>query len=89
MPSRFRAHLRRIIFQSSRWDEKTFDVCLIVVIALSVVVVMVESIPTLNPELRRVLYIVEWSFTILFTLEYILRLYVSLKRLRYARSFLA
>ena len=87
MPSRFRAHLLRIIFQSSRWDEKTFDVCLIVAIALSVVVVMVESIPTLNPELRRVLYIVEWSFTILFTLEYILRLYVSLKRLRYARSF--
>ena len=87
MSSRFRAHLRRIIFQSSRWDEKTFDVCLIAAIALSVVVVMVESIPTLNPELRRVLYIVEWSFTILFTLEYILRLYVSLKRLRYSRSF--
>jgi len=87
MPSRFRAHLLRIIFQSSRWDEKTFDVCLIVAIALSVVVVLVESIPTLNPELRRVLYIVEWSFTILFTFEYILRLYVSLKRLRYARSF--
>ena len=87
MVSRFRAHWRRIIFQSSRWDEKTFDVCLIVAITLSVVVVMLESIPTLNPELRRVLYFVEWSITILFTLEYILRLYVSLRPLRYARSF--
>ena len=48
---------------------------------------MLESIPTLSPELRRVLYFVEWSITILFTLEYILRLYVSLRPLRYARSF--
>jgi voltage-gated potassium channel len=87
MVSRIRAHWRRIIFQSSRWDEKAFDICLIVAISLSVVVVMLESIPALNPELRRVLYFVEWSITILFTLEYILRLYVSLRPLRYARSF--
>lgn len=87
MVSRFRAHWRRIIFQSTRWDEKAFDVCLIIAIALSVVVVMLESIPTLNPELRRALYFVEWGITILFTLEYILRLYVSLRPLRYARSF--
>lgn len=87
MVSRLRAHWRRIIFQSSRWDEKAFDVCLIIAIALSVLVVMLESIPTLNPELRRALYFVEWGITILFTLEYILRLYVSLRPLRYARSF--
>jgi voltage-gated potassium channel len=55
MVSRLRAHWRRIIFQSSRWDEKAFDVCLIIAIVLSVVVVMLESIPTLNPELRRAL----------------------------------
>jgi voltage-gated potassium channel len=87
MVSRFRAHWRRIIFQSSRWDEKTFDVLLIIAISLSVVVVMLESIPTLNSDLRRALYYVEWGITILFTLEYMLRLYVSLKPLRYARSF--
>jgi voltage-gated potassium channel len=87
MINRFRAHWRRIIFQSSRWDEKTFDVLLIIAISLSVVVVMLESIPTLNPDLRRALYVVEWVITILFTLEYVLRLYVSLRPLRYARSF--
>lgn len=87
MVSRLRAHWRRIIFQSSRWDEKAFDVCLIIAIVLSVVVVMLESIPTLNPDLRCVLYFVEWGITILFTLEYILRLYVSLRPLLYARSF--
>lgn len=87
MVNRFRAHWRRIIFQSSRWDEKTFDVLLIIAISLSVIVVMLESIPTLSPDLRRALYFVEWVITILFTLEYFLRLYVSLRPLRYARSF--
>jgi voltage-gated potassium channel len=87
MISRFRAQWRRIIFQSSRWDEKTFDVLLIIAISLSVIVVMLESIPTLDSEFRRALYYVEWGITILFTLEYILRLYVSLRPLRYARSF--
>ena len=87
MVSRFRAEWRRIIFQSSRWDEKSFDVLLIVAISLSVLTVMLESIPTLGSELRRALYVVEWVITLLFTLEYVLRLYVSLKPLRYARSF--
>jgi voltage-gated potassium channel len=87
MVNRFRAHWRRIIFQSSRWDEKAFDLLLIVAIAMSVVVVMLESVPTLNFETRRALYVVEWVITILFTLEYFLRLYVSLRPLRYARSF--
>ncbi len=87
MTSRLRGHWRRIIFQSTRWDEKAFDVLLIVAIVLSVVAVMLESIPTLSTELRRGLYYFEWFITILFTLEYVLRLYVSLRPLRYARSF--
>lgn len=87
MTSRLRSHWRRIIFQSSRWDEKAFDLLLIITISLSVIVVMLESVPTLNQELRSVLYYIEWGITILFTLEYFLRLYVSLRPLRYARSF--
>ena len=87
MISRFRAEWRRIIFQSSRWDERVFDFLLIITICLSVIVVMLESVPSLSPEVHRALYFVEWGITILFTLEYILRLYVSLRPLRYARSF--
>jgi voltage-gated potassium channel len=87
MASRFRTEWRRIIFQSTRWDEKVFDVLLIVAILLSVIVVMLESLPTISPGLSRALYIAEWVITVLFTLEYFLRLYVSLKPLRYARSF--
>ena len=85
--SRFRDTWRRIIFKSSRLDEKAFDLFLIVAICISVAAVMLESLPTLDPDLIRSLYFIEWCITILFTLEYIIRIYVSLKPLRYMRSF--
>ncbi|HAV12344.1 MAG TPA: ion transporter [Opitutae bacterium] len=87
MSGRFRSECRRIIFQSHRWDEKLFDVALIVTIMVSVGLVMIESLPTLEAETRRHLYVAEWVITIFFTLEYALRLYVSDKPARYARSF--
>jgi voltage-gated potassium channel len=87
MSGRFRSECRRIIFQSSRWDEKAFDVVLILAILLSVALVLWESVPSISAETRRVLYILEWVITGLFTAEYILRLYVSEKPARYTRSF--
>lgn len=87
MSERFRAECRRIIFQSTRWDEKAFDVVLIVAIIVSVLVVMVESVPTVHADVRRLLYILEWCITGMFTIEYVLRLYVSDRPTRYARSF--
>ena len=84
---RFRDEWRRIIFKSSRWDEKAFDLFVIAAICVSVVAVMLESIPSLNPRMHRALYFFEWGITILFTVEYILRIYVSIKPLRYIRSF--
>jgi voltage-gated potassium channel len=85
--SRFRNEWRRIIFKSSRWDEKAFDLFVIIAICVSVSAVMLESIPSLNSEISRIFYFVEWVITIAFTLEYILRIYVSLRPLRYMRSF--
>ena len=87
MSGRFRAECRRIIFQSHRWDEKLFDLVLIIIIIVSVGLVMLESVPTLEPETRHFLYVAEWVITVFFTLEYILRLYVSERPARYARSF--
>jgi len=87
MSGRFRAECRRIIFQSHRWDEKLFDIVLIIVILISVGLVMLESVPTLESDTRHLLYVAEWVITIFFTLEYILRLYVSDRPARYARSF--
>ncbi|WPJ94470.1 ion transporter [Coraliomargarita algicola] len=87
MSGRFRTECRRIIFQSTRWDEKAFDVILILAILLSVALVMWESVPSIAPQTRQLLYILEWIITGLFTAEYILRLYVSDKPARYSRSF--
>jgi len=87
MPGRFKSECRRIIFQSNRWDEKAFDLFLIVAILFSVAVVLWESVPTISAETRSTLYVMEWVITILFTIEYILRLYVSERPTRYARSF--
>ena len=85
--SRFRREWRRIIFKSGRWDEKGFDLFVIIAICLSVLAVMLESIPSLGPNLRYALYLFEWGITILFALEYLLRIYVSLQPVRYMRSF--
>lgn len=87
MSGTFRKECRRIIFKSDRWDEKGFDVFLIIAIVLSVAFVLWESIPTISPEVRKALYIGEWVITILFTIEYGLRLYVSDNPVRYSRSF--
>jgi voltage-gated potassium channel len=85
--SRFRNEWRRIIFKSSRWDEKAFDLFVIIAICISVSAVILESIPTLDTRISIAFYVVEWCITIVFTLEYILRIYVSLRPLRYMRSF--
>lgn len=83
----FRERCRRIIFFADKPAEKLFDVVLILAIIMSVVVVMLESVASLQAQYGRLFRICEWGFTIMFTLEYILRLYVSSKPTRYARSF--
>lgn len=85
--SRFRERCRRIIFHSTRFEEKLFDVVLILAIVTSVAIVMLESVESFRLTHGRILYGLEWAFTILFTLEYLVRLYVSIKPLRYVFSF--
>ncbi|MBC2605685.1 ion transporter [Pelagicoccus albus] len=85
--SKFRENCRRVIFESTRYDEKLFDVVLILAIILSVTVVMLESVAQVRLSHGSLLYILEWVFTSLFTLEYVVRIYVSKKPLRYVFSF--
>lgn len=85
--SKFRERCRRIIFHSSRFEEKLFDVLLILAIVASVVVVMLESVGSIRLGYGGLLYGMEWGFTILFSVEYLVRLYVSRKPLRYVFSF--
>jgi len=67
--------------------ERAFDIVVIGAILLSVLVVMLDSVPAVTARYGRVLYVAEWFFTILFTVEYGLRLWIARHPLRYARSF--
>ena len=76
-----------IIFESDTPMGKLFDVALIGFIALSILVVIAESIKSWNPVIGPYLRVSEYVFTFFFTLEYVLRLYCSPKPRKYALSF--
>ncbi|GAB3340197.1 ion transporter [Larkinella ripae] len=84
----WRLRLHEVIFESDTPAGKAFDIALIGSILVSVTVVMLESMRRVRLVYGDLLNDIEWFFTILFTIEYILRL-VSVKRpLHYATSFL-
>ncbi|MET3731024.1 ion transporter [Moheibacter stercoris] len=85
--SRFRDRLFEIIFESDTFYGKLFNICLLILILISVALVMFESVDSINAKYHRELVIWEWVITILFTLEYILRLYTVRKPWRYFFSF--
>ena len=82
-----RDRVREIIFEADTPAGKAFDVALLIAILLSVVAVMLDSVVTISAEWGNELYVVEWCFTILFTIEYVLRLWCIKDSWRYARSF--
>lgn len=85
--ARVKQTLYDVIFESDSPAGKAFDVLLILAILASVVVVMVDSIPAISQELRRAMWYAEWAFTLAFSVEYVVRLWVVRRPLRYARSF--
>jgi voltage-gated potassium channel len=85
--ARWRIKLHEVIFEADTPTGKLFDELLIVSILISVAAVMLDSIGAVRANYGRLLYIVEWFFTILFTFEYLLRLSCVGKPLKYAKSF--
>ena len=82
---RRRAH--DIVFRNDSPSGRAFDVALMVVILASVLVVMLDSVPWIAARYRREFRALEWIFTGLFTIEYVLRLSCVRRPLAYARSF--
>ena len=83
----WREKLHEIIFEADTPSGKRFDIFLIVIILLSVMVVMLESISIVRDVYSYELHAIEWGFTILFTIEYVLRLVCLRRPMRYATSF--
>ena len=83
----WRTKIYEVIFEADTPSGKLFDVLLIVAILLSVTVVFLESIEVLKNDYGRIFYALEWGFTILFTIEYLLRIICVNKPLKYIFSF--
>ncbi|MEP6906378.1 MAG: ion transporter [Pseudoxanthomonas sp.] len=77
----------RWIFHHEAKDERNFDLVLIAAILASIAIVMLDSVSAVKARWHDVLYVIEWAFTILFTVEYGLRLWSVKRPLRYATSF--
>jgi voltage-gated potassium channel len=82
-----RDKVHEVIFGADTPAGKAFDIALLVLIVVSIVAVMVESLPTLDEKWRGVLTLVEAGITLIFSVEYLLRLYCVKRPLRYAFSF--
>ena len=83
----FREKLWKIVFEAETPAGHAFDVVLLVAIGMSVAAVMLESVDGINEKWAHQLHILEWFFTILFTLEYMMRLWLVRRSVRYATSF--
>jgi voltage-gated potassium channel len=83
----FKGWLNEVIFGVDTRLGRNFDVGLIGVIIASVLAVMLESVSSVRAGFGGLLYGLEWVFTILFTVEYLVRLYCAKSPLRYATSF--
>jgi len=82
-----RRKLYIIIFGTDTPAGKAFDLALLVAIVLSIIVVMLESVPSIDAKYDEYFKYIEWILTIAFTLEYLTRIYVTDRKLHYIFSF--
>jgi voltage-gated potassium channel len=86
-PSSLKSRLYEIVFESDTPAGKTYDIVLLICIVASVIVVALESISTLKSQFDQWLYYLEWVFTIIFTIDYIVRLWIVKSKRKYTFSF--
>ena len=82
----WRSRLYEVIFEADTPAGKNFDIILIVSILLSVVAVMLDSVKSFRIAHGDLLYNIEWFFTIIFTIEYLLRMLCVKSKTKYAIS---
>lgn len=86
--AKLKEKLYEIIFEAETREGKLFDVVLLWVILLSIATVVLESVSELRAKFHAIFIVVEWVFTVVFTIEYGLRLWVTSRPLKYATSYL-
>lgn len=83
----WRRGIYRVVFESDTRAGVLFDKVLVVAIVASILTVMLDSVPDFHARWAAAFNVLEWGFTLLFTLEYLLRVICLRQPLRYARSF--
>lgn len=86
-PPGLRRHIYHIIFEADTTAGRRFDILLVVLILLSILVVVLDSVPSLRSDYAGTMRVLEWGFTVLFTLEYLARLLCVARPIRYATGF--
>ncbi len=83
----FKTDLREIIFGTEPGPGRNFDIALIIVIISSVLALFLDSVAPLHAAYGDIFYTAELAFTIMFSIEYLARVYCSENRRRYVTSF--
>lgn len=86
-PKKWRKKLHEVIYEADTKAGKIFDVVLLILIIVSILLVMLESVEDIDQKYHEQLYIAEWIVTILFTIEYFLRVISIKKSFKYIFSF--
>lgn len=79
--------LAHIVFESNDRESKAFDIALLVMIVASISVVILDSVAEIHAEYGELFVFLEWTFTIIFTLEYGLRIWLTSRTVHYVTSF--
>jgi len=85
--SKIKQQLFEIIFEADTKKGKAFDIVLLIAIVFSIVLVMLSSVKEIETKYHYFLITSEWILTIFFTIEYFLRLFITPKPIKYAKSF--
>lgn len=85
--SNWKEKLHEIIYEADTPVGKIFDIVLLFTIIASIILVMLESVKSIDSKYHNLLNIAEWIITILFSIEYITRIITVKKPLRYITSF--
>nr|MDQ3018037.1 ion transporter [Bacteroidota bacterium] len=86
-PNLFRQKMYEVVFKMDTPAGNRFDIVVIGLILTSVTFVILESVGSISERYEKEFNIIEWGFTILFTLEYILRIYAARDRIKFITSF--
>jgi len=85
--SSLRLRVRRVVFEADSRPGQLFDIALIGLITISTLAVIFESVASIRADYETHLQVIEWILTMLFTAEYMVRLWAARSRWGYARSY--